>query len=83
MDFWLQQLKLMLRMFGIGDLRITFDSEQKQIKARFVYQGKQTEKIISFQDIETIFQDGDTSSVARPCEAEPIAKGITNTPPQN
>ncbi len=54
----LQIIKSMLSMAGINNLSVKFEPENKQIRTVFSYAGEHCEQIITFEQIEGIFTDG-------------------------
>lgn len=54
----LQNLKPFLTLAGINNLSVKFEPENRQIRTAFDYAGERCEQIITFEQIEGIFTDG-------------------------
>ncbi|MBW8003335.1 MAG: hypothetical protein FVQ80_15200 [Planctomycetes bacterium] len=62
----IQYIKTVLAGFGLRNLNVKFDVDQKQVKVTFNLAGRSNERQISFEEIETAFRDSDSGAVAAP-----------------
>lgn len=51
-------LKPILAIAGINHLSVKFEPENRQVRVRFDHYGRHSEEIISFEQIEQLFPDG-------------------------